>query len=95
MFFPLRVNNSLALLGLDPRVVNADYRQGAQALGKMIGATPQEIALYIAGQLPVAYQLNLDHRTAVAWIRKRKINPRNPNVREALSNLGWGELADL
>jgi hypothetical protein len=94
MFFALRVNNSLALLGLDPRTVKAEYRQTAQLMGKAVGASPQEIALFIAGQLPIAYRMGLSPRAAVGWIRKRKVNPRNPNVREALMILGWDELAD-
>jgi len=95
MFFPLRVNSALAMLGIDPRVVRAEYRQGAQAIGKANGNSPQEVALFIASQLPLAYQFGLQPITAKDWIRKRKINPRDPEIRDALIRLGWGVLADF
>lgn len=34
MFFEARVNMSLARLGIDPRVIKTEYRQGAQAMAK-------------------------------------------------------------
>lgn len=92
--YVLRFNNALALLGVNPQHLTETARQSAQVVGKELGATPQEMALVLASNLPLDYKMQLDPRTAMTWIRKRKLNPRNPNVREALYDLGWGELTD-
>lgn len=94
MFFAIRVNNALALLGIDPRIFQSEYRQFGQQIGKESGATPQEVALVLASHLPMVYRLNANPLTAKDWIRKRKVNPRDPSVREALMDLGWWELTD-
>lgn len=95
MFYEARVNMSLARLGIDPRVITTEYRQGAQAVGTMSDSSPQETALFIASQLPVAYQLDLDAVPVKAWIRQRKLNPKDPEMREALLRLGWHALIDF
>jgi len=86
---------SLARLGIDPRVITTEYRQGAQAVGTMSDSSPQETALFIASQLPVAYHLDLDAVPVKAWIRQRKLNPKDPEMREALTRLGWHALIDF
>lgn len=95
MFFAIRVNNALALLGIDPRIFRNEYRQLGQEIGHASGASPQEVALVLASHLPLMHKINANPLTAKAWIRKRKINPRDPSIREALYDLGWGELADF
>lgn len=94
MFFRSRVNNALALLGVNPSVFQNEFRQVGQSAGMAVGATPQETALMLAAELPLAFRFNMNPITAKNWIRKRKINPRDPSVREALWTLGWYELAD-
>ncbi len=94
MFFVIRVNNALALLNIDPRIFKSEYRQLGQMVGKEAGASPQEVALVLASHLPLAYKMNANPLAAKDWIRKRKINPRDPSVREALFDLGWGELTE-
>lgn len=93
LYYVLRFNHALAMLGVDPQHVNEAIRQSAQTSGREFGATPQEMALVLASQLPLDYTAQLDPRTAMNWIRKRKINPRNPNVKNALFALNWAELA--
>ena len=93
MFYAIRVNSALAMLGVNPTDIRAEYRQGAQMMGKMSGNSPQEVALFIASQLPIALQLDLNPVVAKAWIRKGKLNPRDPEMRSALDRLGWYELA--
>jgi len=94
MFFAVRVNNAIALLGLDPRVISAEYRQGAQLVGKLSGSSPQEVALFIVSQLPIAYRLDLNPLPVKTWIRKKKLNPKDPEMVEALYRLGWEQFMD-
>lgn len=94
MFYSLRVNNALALLNINPTVFNSEYRQGGQETGKLSGASPQEVALFLASKLPIAYRMQANPLTAKTWARKRKINPRDPVVRDALIDLGWDDLIE-
>ena len=94
MFFGLRVNSALALLNIDPRIFKGEYRQAGQLAGKATGASPQEVALLMASELPIVHRVNASPTAAKDWIRKRKVNPRDPDVREALFRLGWEQLAD-
>ena len=87
MFFVIRVNNALALLNINPQLIQSDYRQTMQFAGKQSGASPQEVALYIAGQLTIAHRMNLNYQTIRTWLRKKKIDPNNPEIRDALYNL--------
>ena len=93
-FFAIRVNNALALLNIDPRIFKNEFRQLGQRMGKATGASPQEAALMMASELPIIYRINANPIAAKAWIRKRKVNPRDPSVREALSKMGWDQLAE-
>ncbi len=94
MLYALKVNFALANLGIDTRWIRDEYRQGAQAVGKASGNSPQEVAVFIASQLPIVYQLELDPAVAKKWVRERKINPRDPEMRTALVALNWGELIE-
>lgn len=87
MFFVVRVNNALALLNINPQMIQSDYRQAMQTAGKLSGASPQEVAVFIASQLPIAHRMNLNYQTIRSWLRKRKIDPNNPEIRDALFNL--------
>ena len=70
--YVLRFNHALAILGVNPQHINETIRQSAQISGKEFGATPKEMALVLASQLPLEYTIQLDPRTAMNWIRKRK-----------------------
>ncbi len=94
MFYIFRVNNALALLNINPQVLNPQFRRFTQITGKSTGASPQEVALVLASQLPVIYRAQANPLTAKTWIRKRKINPRDPSVKQALEDLGWYDLID-
>ena len=87
MFFVVRVNNALALLNINPQLIQSDYRQAMQLAGKQSGASPQEVALFIAGQLPIAHRMDLNYQTIRTWLRKKKIDPNNSEIRDALYNL--------
>ena len=93
MFYVLRVNNALAQLHIDPRLINSEYRQLMQAAGAGTGASPQEVAVFIASQLPLALQMSLNLAPVRVWIRKRKLDPKVPEMRQALFDLGLDELA--
>lgn len=92
MFFEVKVNFALAKLGVNPSELRDEYRQGAQAVGKAAGNSPQEVALFVVSQLPASYQHGLNPFIAKAWIRDRRINVRDPEVQASLHRLGWSEL---
>lgn len=92
MFFPAKVNFALAKLGINPNQIRAEYRQGAQTVGKASGNSPQEVALFIASQLPVAFQLEMNQSTVKSWIREGRINVHDPEMKAALIRLQWDEL---
>jgi hypothetical protein len=43
----------------------------------------------------MALRFNLRPAIVKTWIRKRKINPRDPVVKAALGPLAWWELLEL
>jgi hypothetical protein len=96
-FYAFRVNSALALLGVSPSIINPLYRQGMQRTGRQAGHSPQEVALYIAAQLPAAHRVAVQRvESSVGpirkWIRQRKINPDASEMREALERLGLWDL---
>lgn len=93
-FYVWRVNYSLAKLGLPPNIIRQDWKAGLMAVGKQSGNSPQEVALWLAAQLPANYRAACNPIPAKVWIRQRKVNPRSPEMREALESMGWGELAE-
>lgn len=64
MFFVIRVNSALAMLNIDPRIFKSEYRQLGQVMGKSAGASPQEVALVLASQLPLTYRIEANPATA-------------------------------
>lgn len=92
MFFAVRVNFSLARLGINPQHVRASYRQFIQSVGKQSGNSAQEIALYIASQIPASYRSDLNPAIVKKWVRQRKVNPRDPEMATSLILLGLEEL---
>lgn len=95
MFYRFRVNVALAKLGIDPTILRGEYRQSAQTIGSESGHSPQEVALFLASQLSIAHQTNLRLGAARSWIRKRKVNVRDPIVRDALGRLAWWDLMEM
>jgi len=89
VFYVVRVNAAVAGLGIDPQRVPANLRQFAQALGKSMGATPQETALMLISQLPLHMHSAADIKVASLWIAEGRIRRDNPAIEEAIHNLGW------
>lgn len=90
--FAVRVNFSVAALGIDTHVFNSTYRQNAQMLGAAQGNSPEEVALFLVSSLPMAYRLDANPAVVRKWIRERKVNPEDRDVMNALFNLGWDAL---
>jgi hypothetical protein len=76
LFYAFQVNSALASLGFSPSIFNPLYRQGMQRIGRQAGHSPQEVALYMAAQLPAAQRVELKPGPIRKWIRQRKIKPR-------------------
>jgi hypothetical protein len=91
-FYAFRVNSALASLGVSPSIINPLYRQGMQRIGRQAGHSPQEVALYMAAQLPAVHRVELNPGPIRRWIRQRKINPDASEMREALEKLGIWDL---
>jgi hypothetical protein len=94
LLFIVRVNRALAQLGIDPRTFNVDFKVGLMTAGKVSGNSPQEVAIWLVSQLPITHRFGLNPFVVKTWIRKRKINPRLPEMKEALISLGWEEFLD-
>jgi hypothetical protein len=94
MFFGLRVNASLAKIGISPRAVDIDYRIAVKGLEKTGGNTPQEVAIFIAAQLPLMHRPALQSAPITTWIRERKINPKSEEMRDALGTLALWDLIE-
>lgn len=89
MLYIIRVNFSISALGLKPTEVNPNFRRLMIAAGKEAGNSPQEVALWIASQLPISMRVNANPSTVKGWIRSRKINPDDPEMERALIELGY------
>lgn len=87
--YPVKVNAALVALGINPQDIRPLLRQAAQAFGLDQGYTPQEASLLIASKLPVALIDPSGIGTVRGWIRERKINPLDINIRDALVDIGW------
>jgi hypothetical protein len=88
MLFAWKVNSSLAALGISPGRIKPEFRQSMQAAGRASGNSPQEIAIWIAGQLPLAERAQINPAPIKGWIRERKIDPQLAEMREAFDRLG-------
>jgi len=88
MIYRARVNFALNDLGCDPTLVDTIFRQTMQIAGQQSGNSPQEVALWIASQMPLSMRASLNLSPIKGWIRSGKINASNPEVRAALSRLG-------
>lgn len=88
MFFRARVNFGLVALGLDPAKIDTTFRQTMQIAGQNAGNSPQEVALWIASQLPLSNRASVNPAPIKTWIRNRNINCADPEVQTALRRLG-------
>lgn len=89
--FRFRVNTAIVKLGGDPTHVSQEFRQLMQIAGQQSGNSPQEVALWIMSQMPLSYRVCLNLSPVKGWVRNRKINPNDQEVRHALRNLGWDD----
>src|SRR5688572_1461177 len=89
MFYGLRVNTSLATLGLKPVFTGEEYRAAMQRIGDQNRNSPQEVAVFIASQLPINLRSGLQPAVIKTWIREGKIEPASEEMQEALGALGF------
>ena len=87
MFYGLRVNTSLATLGIKPRFTGEEYRTAMQRIGDQNRNSPQEVAVFIASQLPIIHRAGLQPAVIKTWIREGKIDPASEEMQEALGVL--------
>ena len=77
MFYMIKVNTAIALLGAYTTSFSSEYRVSMQTIGKSSGNTPQETAIFMVSQLSPA-DLPLDfgstaYGTVSTWFLKGKI----------------------
>ncbi|MGQ2186039.1 hypothetical protein ACT4MK_22175 [Bradyrhizobium barranii] len=95
MFYGIRVNSALARLGIAPTLIETTYRRSMQKVGQASGNTPQEVALYIAAQLPLIHRVNLPAAIVRQWIESGKIKHKSDEMREALGTLCLWDLMSM
>jgi hypothetical protein len=95
MFYAFRVNSSLTRLGISPTLVAKTHRAGLQMAGAAARNTPQEVAVFIAAQLPLIYRVNMRSDLIIAWIANGKINHKKPEMQSALGDLALWDLMSL
>jgi hypothetical protein len=91
-FYVFRVNSALAELGINPQVVNATYRSSLQQVGQASGNSPQEVALFITSQLPLAYRASVNLATIKKWASAKKIDVERPEMKDALAERALWDL---
>ena len=92
MFYGTRVNSALATLGIAPMTFTTDYRRSMQKVGEAAGNSPQEVALCMVAELPIIHRINIQPAVIKGWVRERKIDPRAPEVSDALGKLALWDL---
>ena len=95
MFYALRVNSALALLGIRPAIVAKAYRAAMQDAGKAAGNSPKEVAIHIAAQVPLIYRVDLWRDLIVSWIKSGKVNHKKAEMRDAFGTLALWDLMML
>jgi hypothetical protein len=95
MFYAFRVNSALALLGVRPALVAKTYRDAMHEQGKAAGNSPQEVAIYIASQLPLIHRADLRQDLIESWISTGKVDHKKLEMRDALGSLALWDLMML
>lgn len=95
MLYAIRVNSSLAKLGIPPALIETSFRRELQQVGQASGNTPQEVAVFIAAQLPLMHRFDLRPAVIEKWVREKKINHQKDEMRDALSTLCLWNLLSL
>jgi hypothetical protein len=75
MRYVFAVNGSLAALGINPQSVDPAYRRGCQEIGLLGGLSPQEVATFIATQLPLGERPASLRGIVALWEREGKVSP--------------------
>jgi len=75
-WFVLRVNGTLASVGVDPKHFEDHFRAGAITLGYEEGLTPQEVATFLVVQLPIGHWPDGFPRQVRQWVRAGKVDPK-------------------
>ena len=87
MFYRIRVNSALARLGIPPNLIERNFRRSLQQVGEASGNTPQEVAVFIAAELPMIHRVNLPAAVVRKWIEDGKVNHKSDEMRSALGTL--------
>lgn len=91
MFYSLRFNLALAMLGVDPSHLNPMFRWAALADGKLNRHTPQEAVVMFLPHLGLRHRAGADPNVVKRWIRKGKVAPDRYEIALALSAIGWAD----
>jgi hypothetical protein len=68
MYYGVRVNSALAMLGIASTLIEKNYRRSMQQVGEASGNTPQEVALFIAAELPLIHRVDLPRAVVEKWV---------------------------
>ena len=80
-------------LGINTMHVDTDFRSTMITVGQKSGNSPQEIALWIVSQLPLRIRCDANSMIVEKWIKKGKINSKDPEIFRALLELGFDDLS--
>lgn len=99
-WYVIRVNAALAALGINSNALDAAYRQSMQELGLRDGSTPEEVAVFIGFQLPLALQPQTLRVVTSDWIvsgkvRREMIDAWRAADHDGTAAFGLAALADL
>ena len=88
MFYPLKVNWALVVMGVDPSQFYETWCSDMQQLGRAANLSPQETALII-----VSYGFGPDYPPSAydalgGWVVNQKLNTFKPEINEALQRMG-------
>lgn len=87
MFYGIRFNSALARRGIPPTLIETNFRRSLQQVGEASGNTPQEVAVFIAAELPLIQRVNLPPSVVQKWIEAGKVNHKSDEMRGALGTL--------
>jgi hypothetical protein len=89
VLYPFKVNTALAQMRFRPDMFDGSWRSGMQQLGYDAGCTPQETAVAIVAHgLRIGFPFEAE-KVIGGWIKAGKLNPKRPEMVEALQKMGF------
>lgn len=75
-WFVLRVNGTLAGVGVDPKSFDDGFRANVITLGYEEGLTPHEVVTFLVLQLPIGHWPDGFRQQARQWVHAGKVDPK-------------------